>query len=145
MRLTLISHNVYNFNAKLRRSLESKQWKIVVLVIRVRYNLPVFDSIMARVLFTTHLFTMLHFQMTTKIWNTIMACGDWSDAHKIGNSSKYSEFHRFPKLTIGVLLDCSNSPSTHTGAIHLWTVSTSTSCNQWLSLAEPGLKVAPCW
>ena len=36
----------------------------------------------------------------------------------------------------------SYSPLTHTGAGHQWTVSTNISCNQWLSLAEPGLKAA---
>ena len=34
------------------------------------------------------------------------------------------------------------SPPTHTGAGHQWMVSTNTDCNQWLSVAEPGLKVA---
>ena len=32
---------------------------------------------------------------------------------------------------------------THTGAGHQWTVSISTGCNMWLSLAEPTLKVTP--
>ena len=36
-----------------------------------------------------------------------------------------------------------NSPPTHASAGHQSTVSTSTGCNQWLSLAELGLKVAP--
>ena len=35
------------------------------------------------------------------------------------------------------------SPPTHTGAGHQWTVSTNIGCNQWLSLAEPTLKMAP--
>ena len=35
-----------------------------------------------------------------------------------------------------------NSPPTLTGAGHQWTVNTNTSCNQWLSLAKPVLKVA---
>ena len=145
MRLTLISHNVYNFNAKLRRSLESKQWKIVVLVIRVRYNLPVFDSIMARVLFTTHLFTMLHFQMTTKNLEHnnglrgLIRCSQNREFLQVFRISPIPQTYNWSAL------DCSNSPSTHAGAVHLWTVSTSTSCNQWLSLVEPGLKVAPCW
>ena len=34
------------------------------------------------------------------------------------------------------------SPPAHIGAGHQQTVSTSTSCNWWLSLAEPNLKVA---
>ena len=36
-----------------------------------------------------------------------------------------------------------NSPPTLTSAGHQWTVSTSTGCNQWSSLARPTLKVAP--
>ena len=37
----------------------------------------------------------------------------------------------------------SNSPPTRTCADHQWTVSINTSCNQWLSLAKPTLKMAP--
>ena len=44
----------------------------------------------------------------------------------------------FPRLT-GV-----NSPTTLIGVGHHWMVSTSTGCNQWLSLAKPPLKVPPC-
>jgi hypothetical protein len=36
-----------------------------------------------------------------------------------------------------------NSPPTLTGVGHQWTVSPSASCNQWLSLAKPCLKVLP--
>ena len=36
-----------------------------------------------------------------------------------------------------------NSPPSQTGVGHQLTVSTSTGCNQWLSLAEPTLKVTP--
>ena len=36
-----------------------------------------------------------------------------------------------------------NSPPTLTGVGHQWTMSTSTSCNQWFSRAKSTLKVAP--
>jgi hypothetical protein len=47
------------------------------------------------------------------------------------------------KATLFVFISSTYSPSTFTGVGYQWTVSTSTSCNQWLSLAKPTLKVPP--
>ena len=76
----------------------------------------------------------------TYVWDELAVGCRWTNRLSLRNN------HRLKWETSGgfpIIIEESNSPPTLTGVGHQWTVSTSTGCNQWLSLVKSTLKVLP--
>jgi hypothetical protein len=65
------------------------------------------------------------------------------NTYELGSSVKKERNSSFVHISSLTYISPTNSPPTHIGVGHQWTVSTSTGYNQWLSLAKPTLKVPP--